>query len=119
MGPYRKRTPRNWFFFTTGPKEEGLSPAPDTTETEGGAVLEFKVLSERPRTMPENHEVVVAAEVVAEVELVREDGVEVLMSALVWLGLVFSERRKGGDFDWKPVKIHVTSQLSCCCNVLC
>lgn len=51
MGPYLKRTPRNWFLPLTGPKK---------SRPEGKALLETLALEdvkERPRTIPENHEV--------------------------------------------------------------
>ena len=48
-----KRTPWNWFFRLTGPPEPEGSLA-----TELFAILMLPDLSERPRTMPENHEVV-------------------------------------------------------------
>ena len=47
----------------------------ETTETELGAVLEVIFLSERPRTMPENHEEV---DVVADAE--EEDGEEMFIT---------------------------------------
>lgn len=50
MGPYLKRRPRNWFLPLMGPAD---SAAPD--------ILTLLDLSERPRTMPDNHEVLLVA----------------------------------------------------------
>lgn len=63
----------------TGPRDAELSAAPETTETELGAFFEVIFLSERPRTMPENHDVV-------EVED-GEDGDAMFMSAVlcIWI----------------------------------
>lgn len=108
----------------TGPREEVLSAAPETTETEGGAVLELRDLSERPRTMPENHEVPEGEGAVAveEEEVDREDGEEVFMTmSAVFLCFVLVVRNKGGTHrhsrtdmigEWGQVKTHVTGQLS-------
>lgn len=54
LGPYLKSTPRHWFFRTTGPV---LSVPPTTLE-----LLPILTLPDRPRTMPENHEVLVEEE---------------------------------------------------------
>lgn len=59
MGPYLKSTPRNWFFPLIGPRKSEREPP----EEEVAAILVPRDLSERPRTMPENQEVVVAEEV--------------------------------------------------------
>lgn len=78
MGPYRKRTPRNWFFLTTGQEEE-QSATP--TETVAGRDVGVKFLSERPRTMPENHEAPEEEDADADAEEeVREDVEDRFMS---------------------------------------